>query len=553
MVDQLNIFAPPTSVAWSAAAAMEMAARAYRGGDYDGAARQCRELIARNAWHFEALHLLGVVSLERSHFDDAITCLDRATKARPDNALVFFQLANALLGLERYEAAVVAFRKTVALAPGHFDALNIMGNALAALERNEDAIACYRQALAIRPGYPPALFNLGKRQRKLGRLEEAADSFRHALANAGAKADPARLSDIHCELGGTLMELGRPEEALAETRAMSTVDAADRHKADWQAAMVLLALGRYAEGWQKYESRYSIEDHTPPHPEVSVIDPAEVAGKHILVCSEQGFGDNIFFARYVRQLTRAGAIVSLAVYPELIALLNAMDDIASVTKLGEDEPSFDRVTSFPSLPLAFRTELQTIPAEVPYLRAPENQLAAWQERLGPAHKPRIGICWWGSQHIPQRSMPIATLAPALSRSDVEFHSLLKDPSASDRAWLDAHPEVHNHSAALTDFADTAALISLMDLVISIDTSVAHLAGALARPVWIMLPSSADWRWLLDRKDSPWYPTAHLFRQPRFGDWTPVVAAVGEALDQYEFKGFECAPDGTHRVEKPISS
>jgi hypothetical protein len=305
----------------------------------------------------------------------------------------------------------------------------------------------------------------------------------------------------------------------------------DPGRAKWYASLVLLALGRFSEGWEKYEFRYAVDGQTPPHAGARVLDLAEIGGKRVLVCAEQGFGDTILFARYAGLLAHAGAVVSLAVYPELKPMLREMDDIATVIELGEDPP-FDLVTAFPSLPLAFRTELASIPAQVPYLRVPARQLAAWRERLGPRRKPRLGICWWGSQHIPQRSMPIATLSAVLDRTDLDLHIVQKEIAPSDRDWLAAHPAVWDHSDALADFADTAALIGLMDLVITIDTAVAHLAGALARPVWILLPFSADWRWLLDRADSPWYPTARLFRQPQPGDWNSVVVAVSRALAEH---------------------
>jgi hypothetical protein len=182
-----------------------------------------------------------------------------------------------------------------------------------------------------------------------------------------------------------------------------------------------------------------------------------------------------------------------------------------------------------SLPRAFRTELATTPADVPYLAAPEPYRLLWRTLLGERKRPRIGVAWRGQQHLPHRSMPLAQLAPLLQRTEYEFHGLQKQMTDADRAWLNANPLLIDHSEDLRDFADTAAIAEVMDLVISIDTSVAHLAGALARPLWIMLPFAADFRWLLDRADSPWYPTARLFRQARTGDWSSVILAVTEAL------------------------
>jgi tetratricopeptide (TPR) repeat protein len=531
MTGQFSAFGGAGWTSWSSAAAMEMAARDYRAADRASAAQRCHEIIARDAWHFEALHLLGVLCLEAAQFEAAITYLDRALRARPDSAVACFQLGNALMGQERYEEAIAAFCRVVGLAPSYIDAHNNMGNALAALQRHEAAIECFRQALAIRPGYPPALFNLGKQLVELDELEPATDCFRNALASAGPKAEPARVTDIYVELSRVLLALGRHEEALAVTRSMLALNS-DPGWATWYASMVLLALGLFTEGWEKYEARYSVEGRKPPHAAARVLDLAEISRKRILVCAEQGFSDTIMFARYAGLLARAGAQVSLVVDRELQPLLLEMDGIATVIEPGEPEPSVDLVTALPSLPLAFRTELASIPAEVPYLRAPTARLATWQEQLGPWRQLRVGICWWGPPGIPGQSMPLASLAPVLSRADLEFHLVQKEIPLSDREWLSARPAIRDHSDALDDFADTAALMSLLDLIITIDTSVAHLAGALARPVWIMLPSSADWCWLLDRDDSPWYPTARLFRQPRRGDWDSVAAAVSQAIEEY---------------------
>jgi tetratricopeptide (TPR) repeat protein len=526
--------AEPMWGGWRAAALLEMASRSYRAGDRNGAAQRCRAIIAHDPWNFDALHLLGVACLERSQFEEAISSLDRAVRVRADSAAALFQLGSALMGRERHEAAISAFRRALALAPEHLEALNMMGIALSVLGRYDEAIACYDRALAIQPGFLPARFNRARRLVEAGRIEEAVDAFHAALASAGPNADPGRLGDIHVELGRCLMELGRPEEALAVTRAMRSLkDAPGR--AEWHESLVLLALGQYIEGWEKYAFCHSIDGRKPPHKDARVLDLAEVPGKRILVCGEQGFGDTIQFARYAGLLTRAGADVTLSVYPELKSLMQGMDDVAGVIAEGEDEPTCDLVTSVMYLPRTFRTEVATIPAEVPYLKAPAEQLASRRTRLGQRRKPRVGICCSGGQSIANRSIPIAALASVLERTDVELHLLQKEVLPSDRDWLAAHPAMHQHCDALSDFADAAALISQMDLVITIDTALAHLAGALARPVWIMLQFSADWRWLIDREDSPWYPTARLFRQPSRGDWDAVAAAVSHALDGHRFQ------------------
>jgi hypothetical protein len=249
------------------------------------------------------------------------------------------------------------------------------------------------------------------------------------------------------------------------------------------------------------------------------------------VQQEQGRGDIIQFLRYVRLLAAHGARIVLSVYPDLVALARELPDVETVIDTDEIEADYDLLTSILSLPLAFRTGFSAIPAAVPYLRTPATRIGRMKHHLGARGGSRIGVAWSGSRISYARSaMPAAMLEPLLRRTGVEFHCLQNEIRAEDRAWLDRTGLVATHEAMLTDFADTAALIEAMDLVISIDTAVAHLAGALAKPVWIMLPFNPDWRWFLDREDSPWYPTARLFRQPSPGDWESVVRVAAAALD-----------------------
>jgi hypothetical protein len=390
------------------------------------------------------------------------------------------------------------------------------------------AIEQFQAALAIRPDHPAVHYNLARSLLVLDRLEEAETHCRAALAHAPPDVPPARLSDMTARLCEVLVAMGRPRAALAACQA-ALARHPDLVDIEWNESLALLMLGDYAAGWRKYETRWRVHGHDPLPERATVIDPARVAGKRVLVLAEQGRGDVWQFARYVPLLARRGARISMQAHGDMQAVLRLLPEVEQVVDPDSDWPEADLVTPLLSLPLAFGTEVASIPAEMPYLQVPEGRAAAWRARLGPRSRPRIGLAWRGSQHIPQRSMPLATLAPLLDRGDVEFHALQKDITPTDRAWLARHGGLTDHSESLTDFADTAALIGLMDLVVTIDTSVAHLAGALAAPVWIMLPFSADRRWLLDREDSPWYPTARLFRQSRRGDWDGVVDRVAAAL------------------------
>jgi tetratricopeptide (TPR) repeat protein len=495
------------------------AARHYADRNYPETEHCCRQILKQAPGDFDALHLLGVVHLDQSQLPDAIDCLTRAVQARPADAQVHYHLGNALLADKQHDLAATQFRQTLTLAPNHADALNNLGNTLAAQHNYGDAIDCFRRALQLRPASSPSLYNLGRSLAALDRSEEAIDSFRAALASDLTGAAPNRIADIYAALGQALVGLGRYDEALTTCQAMSHLNSGT---AAWNASLVLLLLGQFAEGWRLYQGRWAVPDHDAPHPAARIPTLAEVTGQRVLLLCEQGHGDMIQFARYAPMLARQGATVTLQTYIELQALMQTMDGLAAVITDKDSEPPADIITPLLSLPVTFNTDLASIPADVPYLHAPTDRLEIWRQRLGPRVRPRVGLCWWGSQHIPKRSLPLDRLAPLLQHSDIEFHALQKEPPQR-------HPSMIDHSADLQDFADTAALIMQLDLVISIDTSVAHLAGALGKPVWILLQFSADWRWLLDRSDSPWYPTARLFRQKLRGDWDGVVDDVAQAL------------------------
>lgn len=522
---------PPSADADDLPRLMEEAGGLYRAGRLDAAAQRCRQILRHDPRHVEAQHLLGVVCLGQGQQQEALQYLERAAAQQPGHAEVQYNLGVALLALARPREAEAAFRQTIALMPEHVGALNNLGNALRQQQRDEEAIACYRRVLEITPAHAPALYNLGRSLAALDRPEEAVAYFRAALSSAGSAAGGDRLADIYNELYGALVETGRYDQALAACRAAAAVAGHDR-RAGWNESLLLLLRGDYSEGWRQYENRYAVPGHEPPHSRLSLPDRGAVAGKRVLVCGEQGFGDVIQFARYVPLLADLGAEVWFQVEPALAPLLRELAGCAGVVAIGEPEPRQDLTVSVMSLPLVFGTTLETIPAAVPYLRAPADRLAKWRERLGRRRKPRIGIAWWGSQHLPKRSLPITALAPVLQQPEFEFHALQTEMPPEHRDRLRAHANIALHDDALGDFADTAALVSLMDLVVTIDTAAAHVAGALARPVWIMLRANPDWRWLLKREDSPWYPTARLFRQQRRDQWEPVVAAVAQALGDW---------------------
>jgi hypothetical protein len=330
-------------------------------------------------------------------------------------------------------------------------------------------------------------------------------------------------------LGGVLLALDEAPEAAGWFRLAVKRD--PRHlQARFGLAMALLAQGRFREGWEEYEVRWQDPAFTADERryEQPIWDGTEpLAGRTILLHAEQGLGDTLQFVRYAALVRARGARVVLAVPAPLMALCAGLADV--VVERGAEPGPIDLHCPLLSLPRAFGTELDSIPADIPYLRAPADHLAAWSARLGERRRRRIGIAVAGDPAHPedaQRSIPAALFVQAFAGIDAELHVLQQPIRESDAAGL-AGAEVH--AAGIEDFRDVAALASLMDLVVTVDTAAAHLAGALGVPVWVLVQHGADFRWLRHRADSPWYPTARLFRQPRYGDWPAVLAEVNTAL------------------------
>ena len=515
-----------------AAVLMARAGAEYRAGRPEVAERCCREVLAQESRHAEALHLLGVICTDRGETGAALDWLYRAEQETPNVGRLQYHIGNALAAEQHHAEAETRFRRALALDPGLVDACNNLGTALRAQGRADEAEASFRSALVLRPDHAPAHYNLGLALAKRGELDAAVASFRTALAIQSGPRPIDRLVEVHDALAQTLMELERYDDALGVCRARCVLKPEDK-RGEWHEALALLTLGRFAEGLPKYESRWALpgfrdgaEAALPP-PAVPPL--VSLFGRRVLLRAEQGRGDAIQFSRYAPLVAELAATVAVAVPPDLVSLTQSLSGVDAVIDDTAAEPPHDVSVAMLSLPLVFATELASIPCTTPYLRPSPDRLAVWRERLGPSTGLRVGLCWWGSQHIPERSMTLPHLAPLLSLQGIEFHAVQTEVPESDVAWLTQHGGPIRHDASLSDFAETAALLALMDLVVTIDTSVAHLAGAIGRPVWIMLRRNPDWRWFVGRDDSPWYPTARLFRRGRAGGWTAVVEAVRSAL------------------------
>jgi tetratricopeptide (TPR) repeat protein len=499
-----------------------------RQGRLGDASLRYRRALALRPDYMAAHNAQGAVLLLQDEPRQALACFEQALALEPDNVEALNNRGSALRRMKLPAEALASFERALALKPDFAQAHYNRGNALQDLERPAEALASFEQALAIRPRYPEALNNRGNALRELNRPAEALASFDQALA---LKPD---LTEAHYDRGLALVDLGRPAEALASYGNALALDP-DHVETHWNRSWLRLRLADFDAGWEEYEWRWRTRDAAHFRRDFAQplwLGEAPLAGKTILLHDEQGFGDAIQFVRYVPLVAARAGKVILEVQPPLKALLSKAAGAARVLGRGEELPAFDCHCPLVSLPLAFKTRLDTIPTTVPYLSASDDRVTKWRQRLPSSGKPRIGIAWAGSPAFKgdrTRSIGLPRFAPLLAAAGVEFYSIQRELRAGDREILSSHPHVVHLGDTIADFDDTAAIISLLDLVISSDTSVVHLAGAMGKPLWILLQYVADWRWLLDRRDSPWYPTARLFRQPEMGDWESVVARVGREL------------------------
>jgi tetratricopeptide (TPR) repeat protein len=470
---------------------------------------------------------LAVALRDQGKLDEAIAAGFRAVDIKPDHAKGYCNLGVALLDRGELDEAIAAFQRAISIKPDYAEAHSNLGIALRDQGKFEEAIAAGRRAIGIKPDYAEGYCNLGVALRDRGQLDEAIAAYHRAI---GIKPN---LAEAHNNLGVALRDHRRLDEAIASYGKALAIkpDYVDAH---FGRGLACLLTGNFADGWREYEWRWETKEQCfqkRGFAQPLWLGKEPLAGRTILLYGEQGLGDTLMAVRYAPRVAETGAKVILEVPASLKSLVTQIRGITQIVPQGEDLPAFDMHCPLMSLPLAFDTTLRTIPAEVPYLLAPQDRVVYWQHRLGDDHGTRIGIVWSGNQRHKDdhnRSIPLQSLA-ALQFPHVQLVSLQTELRGPDRELLSQYLDIRHFGPELTSFAETAALVSLMDLIISVDTSVAHLAGAMAKPVWILLPFLPDWRWLLDREDSPWYPTARLFRQPAHGDWDSVIARVREEI------------------------
>lgn len=517
----------------------------------------------------EARFAAGRAHHQRGELATAREVYESVLKEAPDNEAVLLMLGAVHAQQGRPEAALQCFDAVLARQPGHVPALNNRGGVLSRLGRNAEALECLDAVLKREPGHARAWVNRGAALRALGRLPEALASHERALAmqdtlpeawnyrglvlrglgrleEALASHDRAVAlrpgdAEAHHNRSIVLRDLRRVEEALAAAHQATSMRP-DYATALWNEGFLRLLMGDEQNGWPLYEWRWRCAEHGPPPRHTHIprwTGGEDPAGRVVLLHAEQGLGDTLQFCRYAPAVAALGAEVVLEVQPPLARLLKVLEGPCLRVVARDDEapaPMADLQCPLMSLPLALRPWAQAQPTPLPYLRLPAESVQAMDmPRPGPAgRRLKIGLAWAGNpaqQNDANRSMPLAALEP-LTAVAADFYVLQKDLRPGDAELLARWP-IHDLSHHLADFAETAARVLEMDLVITVDTSLAHLAGALGRPTWVMLTHAADFRWLLEREDSPWYPgVMRLFRQPARGDWAAVVRAVKSALETW---------------------
>jgi tetratricopeptide (TPR) repeat protein len=469
-------------------------------GRLEEALASCDRALAIKPDDVEVLNNRG--NMLRARFEAALSGSDNALSANPNQANALHNRGNALLGLRRLEEALASYDRALAIKPDHADALNNRAHVLYQLWRPEEALADCNKALSVRPDHAEGLNNRGVMLQALRRLEEALASY------AAAAAVKPGFADAH-----------------------------------FNEALCRLSVGDFATGWQKYEWRWRLQSAAQAKrvfPKPLWLGKEDLSGKTVFLHAEQGLGDTLQFCRYVPAVAAKGATVILEVPAPLKSLLRTLPGVERVVSEYDPSRPFDFHCPLMSLPLAFGTRLETIPAPVPYLWANPFRAAAWRERLEKLGGIKVGLVWGGSARLDnpsallidrRRSMRLQQMWSFGAIEGVTLVSLQKGDPASQTRPPPSGLTIHDWTDDLADFADTAALIDALDLVISVDTSVAHLAGALGKPVWVLNRHDCCWRWLLNREDTPWYPTMRLFTQPSPGDWAGLVRRVsGELRD-----------------------
>ena len=540
--------------------AVALAKRFEKEGRFAESEQLYRKTLAKEPNHLGALRGLGILAHKAKRHADAADLLRKAVSIDPKNADLHNDLGGIYGELGRTEHAVAEFQEALKLRPDYAEVHGNLGTALQRLGKNEEAVETLKKATELKPDSPVVHTQLGAAMAKLERHEEAAAAFRTAIAIQPQHAE------AYGRLGNSLRALGKHIESVAALKhamqlkpnypeahvnlglsyleqnlAQDSVNAfatairlkPDYAEAHWNHGLALLLAGDWTRGWPEYEWRRPLRNDPirRRNAPVPMWDGSDLGGKTILLHTEQGFGDTIMFVRYAGVLADRGAKVVVQVRPELVRLCASAPGVTQAIGPKEQPPHLDFHAHLMSLPAILGTTEETCPNQMPYLRPDDAQVNEWRSRLaGDTASLKVGIAWGcNPKPLPTRACPLINWLPLSGISGVSLYVLQKGEPAKQAADPPAGMVLKDLTFALNDFADTAALIANLDLVISVDTSVAHVAAALGKPTWVLLPWVSDWRWMLNRDDSPWYPTVRLFRQAIPGDWQAVLTQIAKEL------------------------
>ena len=505
---------------------LQEAVHAFQKGNLDGANLILKQVLQIDSNNLPALNILGLIKATQSHYKEAADYLSRAAQFDPNDASIQYNLAKVLSDSGNDNEALIHYKNAVTLASDNPDAWLNYGKSASNLGRHSEALLCYANSLNLKPDYAEALLNKGATLKEINRFEEAIACTERALS-----INP-NLIEAWSNKGVALKELKRFDEAIIHyDKALALKP--DYAEAGFNKSYCLLLQGNFENGLRYYECRWNSKKIS----EIAgmrIFDKPTWLGveslqdKTILLYGEQGLGDYIQFCRYVKLVADLGAKVILEVPQSLASLMQGLQAVSEFVIKGNSLPFFDYQCPLLSLPLAFRTTLATIPWKDPYLYADKNKALEWKHKLGEKRKKRVGIAWSSTSNFKndaKRSLLLADFVKALALDRYEYVCLQKELKECDVELFKAHKNIRFYGDAIRDFSDTAALIENVDIVISTCTSIPHLSGAMGKSTWILLSNVPDWRWLMDRKDSPWYPSVRLYRQPVIGDWYSVFDKV----------------------------
>lgn len=500
-----------------------------QSGKFDEALPYIKKALEIDPDYPDAHNNLGMILKEKGNYDEAISCFQKAISLKPDYAEAHNNLGTVYRIKEDLDSAIDQYEKTLKIRPDYVEAHSNLGNALRDKGRFESSKAHFEQALSLNPEHAESHSNLGNALKDEGRIEEAIARYKKAI-----EINP-NFAVAYFNIGSVYQEIGKFAEAIEYYDKAIAIESnyADAH---WNRALVLLTLGDFENGWRQYEWRWKKKSPgIHPYHKKPLWDGSDFKGKVVFLHCEQGLGDALQFIRYAPMVKERGGEVWLGCPPALSRAFKAITAIDRIFDKPEELPdTYDFQVPLMSLPMIFGTTLETVPCSIPYLRPYPKDVAVWKERLREYTGLKVGLVWAGNPRKDQpgahavdrrRSMRLEQFAPLADIPGINWFSLQKGEPAEQAKNPPAGMNLIDFMDQANDFADTAAFMENLDLIISVDTSVVHMAGAIGKPVWMLSRFDGCWRWLTEREDSPWYPTLRIFRQPSPGAWDPVVQKV----------------------------